>query len=170
MEASLKPRSFRFILVVFSQLFSFQLPLFAELFIGFKDYEFVEYIMGSKEAGIQSSAYKLDEEDYEVVKYILEGGATTGGINYYRALLLPFYQPPEGNFTKYKTTNLSVPILVLWGVKDAFLSTKMALMTRDYLPVTQPASRVDMVNCTSHWIQQDQPKLTCQKVREFLSE
>jgi len=125
--------------------------------------------MGDKSAGIQTPKYQLNDEEYDLVKYNYEGDATIAGINYYRALLLPFYQPKE-NLTQYKSINAGFSILLLWGEEDIYMNKNMAKMTKDYLPVSEPASRVEMIQKASHWLQQDKPSEVIKRIRDFLAE
>ena len=125
--------------------------------------------MGDKSAGIQSPEYQINEEEYDLIKYNYEGDATAAGLNYYRALLLPFYQPSK-NPPRFKSKTADFSILLLWGDKDIYMNKNMATMTKDYLPATEPASRVEMIPNASHWLQQDKPVEVIQRIREFLAE
>lgn len=126
-------------------------------------------ILKSKEAGIQSLERALSDDELEFFKFMLGKETVSCGINYYRALLLPFYQPkplPK----KLESVDAKFPILLLWGDKDAFMNKQMAEMTKSYLPSTSPRSRVVMIENASHWLQQDKPEEVIKHLREFLSE
>ena len=127
-------------------------------------------VMTSEAAGIQSKQHALGAEELELIKYTLEGETLTSAINYYRALLLPFYQPKQESLPKQETVNAKFPVLLLWGDKDAFMNSKMAEMTKAHLPPSDPPSRLVMFDGASHWLQQDQPYKVIKTIREFLSE
>jgi pimeloyl-ACP methyl ester carboxylesterase len=59
---------------------------------------------------------------------------------------------------------LEVPTLMIWGEKDTALGKELSYGTEAYVKDFQIKY---IANC-SHWVQQEQPQLVNQYIREFL--
>ena len=94
----------------------------------------------------------LDKEKY--IEAWSQTGAIEGGVNYYRA---------NSNFEDW-TGIIEVPTLVLWGMKDLFLTPKLL----DGLPNYVKNLKIEINEESSHWITHDDPEFVSTKIREFI--
>jgi pimeloyl-ACP methyl ester carboxylesterase len=93
----------------------------------------------------------------------------TGGLNYYRASPL---RPPRAGDPAAETIALpremltvSVPTLVLWGMKDVALLPSLL----DGLDEFVPALTIERVDDASHWIVHEHPQLVADRLARFLA-
>ena len=136
-------------------MFFFQLPAIPELFLQAQDYQFIENAF--KGMAVNKSAFTL--EDIEAYKdAIAKRGALSAAINYYRNFLNP--QTFNQNWSI-----LEVPTLMIWGEEDTALGKELTYGTEAYVKDFQIRY---IPNC-SHWVQQEQPQLVNQYMREFLA-
>jgi epoxide hydrolase 4 len=93
----------------------------------------------------------------------------TGGLNYYRASpLRPAREgdPAAGTITlPREMLTVTVPTLVLWGMKDVALLPSLL----DGLEAFVPALTVERVEDASHWIVHEQPQLVADRLARFLA-
>jgi epoxide hydrolase 4 len=93
----------------------------------------------------------------------------TGGLNYYRAS--PLRPPREGDpaaetiALPREMLTVSVPTLVLWGMKDVALLPSLL----DGLEEFVPQLTVERVADASHWIVHEQPRLVADRLAGFLA-
>lgn len=138
-----------------SYMFLFQLPLVPELLIQFQDYQFVENAF--KGMAINKDAFS--KEDIDAYKdAVAKRGALTAMINYYR------------NIFNSKTFDqnwgiIDIPTLMIWGEEDTALGKELTYGTEAYVKDFQ----IKYIPNCSHWVQQEQPQLVNQYMREFLS-
>lgn len=132
----------------------FQLPSLPEFLIQASDYQFIENTF--RGLAIDKSAFT--QEDIEAYKNAAsKRGALTAMLNYYR------------NFSQQKILNstwsiLEVPTLMIWAEKDTALGKEMTYGTDAYVRDLQ----IKYIPNCSHWVQQEQPQLVNQYIREFL--
>ncbi|UCC20989.1 MAG: alpha/beta hydrolase [Promethearchaeota archaeon] len=97
----------------------------------------------------------FSENDRE--KYIeawSQPGAIEGGVNYYRA---------NRSLEDWKGI-IEVPTLVLWGMKDIFLTSQLLEGLSEYVKDL----RIECNDKSSHWITHDDPEFVANKIREFI--
>ncbi|GJD17325.1 alpha/beta hydrolase fold protein [Rivularia sp. IAM M-261] len=135
-------------------VFFFQLPLLPELFVQSNDYQFIETAI--KGMAVDKSAFS--QADIDAYKdAAAKRGALTATINYYRNAFQPkFFNQTFGV--------LEVPTLMIWGEKDDALGKELTYGTEAYVRDFQ----IKYIPNCSHWIQQEQPSLVNQYMRDFL--
>jgi pimeloyl-ACP methyl ester carboxylesterase len=137
-----------------SYAFFFQLPVLPELLIQGGDYQAIESAFKSM-ARNKSAITQADIEAYKDAAS--RRGALTAMLNYYR-----------NAFTNVMSTDwsvLQVPTLMIWGEEDTALGKELSYGTEKYVRDFQIRY---IPNC-SHWVQQEQPALVNQYMREFLA-
>lgn len=95
--------------------------------------------------------------DYDKQKYLeawAQPGAIEGQVNYYRA---------NKNFKEW-TGIIKVPTLVLWGMKDLFLTPQLLEGLHNYVEDLKIEKNED----STHWITHDAPQFIASKIREFI--
>ncbi|BDA68261.1 alpha/beta hydrolase fold protein [Calothrix sp. PCC 7716] len=135
-------------------VFFFQLPLLPELFVQSNDYQFIETAI--KGMAVDKSAFS--QADIDAYKdAAAKRGALTATINYYRNAFQP-------KFFNQSFGVLEVPTLMIWGEKDDALGKELTYGTEAYVRDFQ----IKYIPNCSHWIQQEQPSLVNQYMRDFL--
>ncbi len=133
----------------------FQLPLLPELLCQFNDYRAIASAFSG--SAIDKTAFT--PEDLAAYKNAAaKPGALTAMINYYRNIF-----PRLLNQTEWDM--LQVPTLMIWGENDLALGKELTYNTQAYVKDFQLRY---IPNC-SHWVQQEQPNLVNQYMREFLN-
>jgi pimeloyl-ACP methyl ester carboxylesterase len=92
----------------------------------------------------------------EYVEALLQPGALTAAINYYRAMF-------RSSARAARSRSVDAPVLIIWGQRDRFLGPRLA--TPD--PALVPHARVERLDA-SHWVQLDQPRRVNALLIEFL--
>ena len=134
----------------------FQIPFLPEFLIQLNDYRLIEEAF--RGMAINQSAFTdADIEQYK--NAFAKRGALTGAINYYRNL--PIYLSQKKVWGVLK-----MPTLMIWGEEDRALGKELTYGTEEYVQDLQIRY---IPNC-SHWVQQEQPQLVNQMMREFLDE
>lgn len=142
-------------------MFLFQLPWLPEFLISRRDFGFFNAIFRGKKVGVRNRA-SFPPEALEAYKFVFsQPGAITGPINYIRCIFKMFDSADEAKLAK---RNIEVPTLIIWGDDDNFLESSMADAHGSF--VTDLT--VKHIPKCSHWVQQDQPDLVNQYMREFL--
>lgn len=137
-----------------SYMFLFQLPLLPELLIQSADYQAIETAL--KGMAVNKSA--ITREDLEAYKdAAAKRGAMTAMLNYYRNIF--GQRMLSGDWSI-----LEVPTLMIWGEKDTALGKELTYGTEAYVRNFQ----IKYIADASHWVQQEQPQLVNQYMREFL--
>jgi pimeloyl-ACP methyl ester carboxylesterase len=85
-------------------------------------------------------------------------GALTAALNYYRALPHAFRRASS------EIAPINVPVLLLWGERDAYLNLRLI----EGLSRWVPNLRVVRFPDASHWIQNDAPETVIRVMLEFL--
>ena len=102
----------------------------------------------------------FSEEDIGLyVQALMQPGALTAALNYYRALgrRSPLRAARE-------VRRIDVPTLLIWGEQDPYLSIRL---TRD-LERWVPDLRVERIPEASHWVQADAPERVNSLINDFL--
>lgn len=136
-------------------IFYFQIPYLPEYVMSQNDFQALEKMFTSK-AGVR--AENINKEDIEIYKYVFgQKGALTGAINYYRASLYEKPLQPPKEF-------LQMPVLIVWGSKDAYLEKEMAPACGKYVNNLC----IKFVENASHFVQLDQPAVVNKLMWKFL--
>jgi epoxide hydrolase 4 len=135
-------------------IFFFQLPFLPELFIKSQNYQFIETAI--KGMAVDKSAFTQANID-AYKDAASKPGALTAMVNYYRNI----FQPLSPN---RKWGLLQVPTLMIWGENDTALGKELTYGTEAYVQDLQ----IHYIPNCSHWIQQEQPALVNQYMRDFL--
>lgn len=136
-------------------VFFFQLPLLPEWALQAFDYQLIANMLQG--TAIDKTAFSpADLQAYQ--QAAAKPGALTAMINYYRAnILQPELRSPQWDV-------LQVPTLLIWGENDVALGKELTCGTDAYV---RDLTLRYIPNC-SHWVQQEQPQLVNQYMREFL--
>lgn len=136
-------------------IFFFQLPILPELYLQANDYQTLERIL----SGTTVKKSTFTDEDINLYKdAFAKRGSLTSAINYYRNALQPSLLSREWEV-------LEVPTLMIWGEDDVALGKELTYGTEQYVK----DFRIRYIPNCSHWVQQEQPELVNQYIREFLS-
>jgi pimeloyl-ACP methyl ester carboxylesterase len=104
--------------------------------------------------------------DKVIQKYVeaqRQVGSMHGPLNYHRNLLSDGWS----GFDHPPTDPLSMPVMLMWGEKDAYAHPRT--MNEHGLEAHVNANyRVEILPETSHWMQQERPKIVNQMMDEFL--
>ncbi|XHX80004.1 MAG: alpha/beta fold hydrolase [Stenomitos frigidus ULC029] len=135
-------------------IFFFQLPVLPELLIQLNDFQALEAAL----KGMAVDKATFSDDDIEAYKNAFAKRDTlTSALNYYRNV-----------FAQGLTTTdwgiLTVPTLLIWGEADAALGKELTYGTEKYVQ----DFRIRYIPHCSHWVQQEQPQLVNQFMREFL--
>ncbi|GIL81432.1 hypothetical protein Vretimale_992 [Volvox reticuliferus] len=141
-------------LVASCYILMFQMPIVPELVLTHHDAKLLElrsHLFAPCRRGALTAA---DVELYKAA--LLQPGAATASLNYYRALLgtdaglLPFHVEVDRALRR----QLEMPVLVVWGAQDFALQISNLIGLKEV--ATQSEVHI-LPNC-SHWIQSDQPQ------------
>lgn len=139
-----------------SYIFFFQVPFLPELTLQAFDYQVLAAIFATHPAN-QGAITPADIEAYK--EAASKPGALTAMLNYYRA---NFAQP---GFINREWGILKVPTLLIWAEDDVALGKELTYGTEAYV---EDLTLRYIPNC-GHWVQQEQPQLVNQYMREFLT-
>ena len=137
-----------------SYIFFFQLPWLPELLLQSSDYQAIENAL--KGMAVNKSAFtKADLEAYKDAA--AKRGALTAMLKYYRNVL-------QQRLLSFDWSVLEVPTLMIWGENDQALGKELTYGTEAYVR----DFRIKYIPNCSHWVQQEQPQLVNQYMREFV--
>lgn len=138
-----------------SYIFLFQLPLLPELLLQASDYAPIA-------TAIQGTAFNksaFTPADIDAYKDAVgKRGALTAMLNYYRNIF-------QSQTLKKNWSVLEVPTLLIWGEHDTALGKELTYGTAAYVRDFQ----IKYIANSGHWVQQEQPELVTQYMREFIS-
>jgi pimeloyl-ACP methyl ester carboxylesterase len=137
-------------------IFFFQIPWLPEQFLACNDYNAIASAFTSW--AVDKTAFTT--EDIEAFKdAAAKRGALTAMVNYYRNIF------QAGVMKSQKWDEIDLPTLMIWGENDAALGMELTYGTEAYV---KDLTLKYIPNC-SHWVQQEQPQLVNQYMREFLA-
>ncbi len=137
-----------------SYIFLFQLPWLPELLVQALDYQALENAF--KGMAVNKSAFTpADIDAYKDAA--AKRGALTAALNYYRNV-------GQQGILNDNWGILEVPTLMIWGENDTALGKELTYGTEAYVR----DFRIKYIPNCSHWVQQEQPQLVNQYMREFL--
>jgi pimeloyl-ACP methyl ester carboxylesterase len=136
-------------------IFFFQMPVLPEQVLAAGDFDFLDRLL--RRCALHPQAFT--KEDVRLYKQALaRPGALTAALNYYRALRHPLQRSlPE-------TAPVLAPTLVLWGERDAYLSSSLT----EGLSAWVPNLRIVRFPDVSHWIQNEAPERVNRLMIDFL--
>jgi pimeloyl-ACP methyl ester carboxylesterase len=138
-----------------SYAFFFQLPRLPELLLKAGNYQAI----GNAFTAMAINKSAFTPADIEAYKNAASRrGALTAMLNYYRNAFFTTFGQGDWSI-------LQVPTLMIWGEKDTALRKELTYGTEKYVRDFQIRY---IPNC-SHWVQQEQPELVNQYMREFLA-
>lgn len=138
-----------------SYMLYFQLPKLPEEMMAAEDFSFMKQAMVST-----SRKNAFSEEDLKnYSKAWAQPGALTGMLNWYRAL-------PKGSFSQTPKGKVEVPVRILWGVGDQFLSRQLAKESVNFCT----RAELVFVGQATHWVHHEQPLIVNRLIQEFLGE
>lgn len=137
-------------------VFFFQVPGLPELLLGTGNFDWLDRML--RRQVVHSDAF--GPEDVRRYKQALgRPGALTAALNYYRAFVRHRTQS-----TARDEAPINVPVLLLWGERDAYLSPRLT----EGLGAWVPNLRVVRLPDASHWIQNDAPERVNRLMIDFL--
>ncbi|AFZ00701.1 alpha/beta fold hydrolase [Calothrix sp. PCC 6303] len=136
-------------------IFLFQLPLLPEFLIRLSNYKLIGSIF--TKTAVNQSTFPMDDIN-AYKEAAAKPGALTAMLNYYRNI---FQQNTFGHQWKL----IEVSTLIIWGENDMALGKELTYGTETYVRDLQ----IKYIPNCSHWVQQEEPQLVNQYIREFLS-
>lgn len=137
-----------------SYIFFFQLPFIPELLLQSSDYQAIETAF----TGMAVNKSTFSKEDLQAYKdAAAKPGAMTAMLNYYRNIFQQGMLSGDWGI-------LEIPTLMIWGENDTALGKELTYGTQAYVRNFQ----IKYIPNCSHWVQQEQPQLVNQYMREFL--
>ncbi|MFX1390352.1 MAG: alpha/beta fold hydrolase [Promethearchaeota archaeon] len=116
-----------------------------------------KFIINNNFEQLRNFVFTENFSDTDKQKYIQawsQPGAIQGGVNYYKA---------NSSFENW-TGIIKVPTLVIWGMKDLFLTPQLLDGLSNYVKDL----RIETNEKSSHWITHDFPNFVSSKIKEFL--
>ena len=132
---------------------AFQVPVVPEMLMSVSDFELFARILKQQTKGAIG-----DEEISYFKRAWAQPGALTAGVEWYRATLRTWMRG------RLKDLIVRVPSLLIWGDRDAYLTTRTAEWTRPYVADLEVA----YIRGASHWVQQDSPEIVNRHALDFL--
>ncbi|MCB1180370.1 MAG: alpha/beta hydrolase [Leptospiraceae bacterium] len=139
-------------------IYFFQLPIIPEFLISINNFQGIEEIF----LKITEAKHKFEKSDLEKYrKMASKENGITSMLNYYRNVFkfLPLLE--KSNMNK----KLNVPTLIIWGEDDKVLSKSLTYDMGEFLSNFE----IKYIPDCSHWVQQEEPELVNQYIREFLN-
>ncbi|XP_046841692.1 epoxide hydrolase 4-like [Xenia sp. Carnegie-2017] len=141
-------------------IFFFQLPYFPELYLSMGDYRNIEDAYLGTYYGFGNKA-NVNDMDFAAFKFaISQPGALTAAINYYRN----FFSLCLNDGWLQGQKLITSPTLIVWGDRDLSLRKNCL----ESIPSFVETSTIRFVGGASHWVQQDEPQIVNDFIREFL--
>ena len=134
--------------------FFFQIPLLPEFLCRANNYKLIAATF------VDTATNKTAFTQQDLAAYreaAAKPGALTAMINYYR-------QNFSGIFQQREWQVLQVPTMLIWGENDTALGKELTYNTQDYVRDFQ----LHYISNSGHWVQQEQPELVNQYLRDFL--
>jgi pimeloyl-ACP methyl ester carboxylesterase len=139
-----------------SYMFFFQIPWLPEEVIRAGDFALLRSAL--RRDPVRPEAFTAEDIE-RYVEAMARPGALTATVNYYRALL---WNPRE---TWALLERIEVPVLVIWGEKDRFLSRRLAEPPPLWVPNLLCVKRLPEA---SHWVAEDCPREVNTLLLDFL--
>ncbi|AQU77820.1 MULTISPECIES: alpha/beta hydrolase [Planococcus] len=133
----------------------FQLPNLPEKALGMGGFK-------AMQQGIEQSSKPTAFSKHELELYKAawsQSDALTAMLNWYRAIR-------RGSFRQVPDTKIKVPVRIIWGVGDQFLSPMLAKESMSFCEEVNLA----FVGEATHWIQHEQPEIVNHLIVQFINE
>lgn len=133
----------------------FQLPSLPETVLGMEEFKAMQLGIGyTSNPGAFS---KQEIEQYKMAWS--QSGALTAMLNWYRAIR-------RGSFKQVPETKIEVPVTIIWGLGDQFLSPMLAKESLSFCEEVNLA----FVGEATHWVQHEQPEIVNRLIVQFIHE
>lgn len=142
-------------------IFFYQLPYLPELFISQKGFKIMKAIFKGNFAGVKNKVNMTDEDIEAYMFAISQPGAVTCALNYFRSNITLSI---DNDWLKDGQSRVTAPTLVVWGDQDRFLRKEFVNSIHDVVDNL----KIRFVGGSSHWVQQDEPQIVNDFIREFL--
>jgi pimeloyl-ACP methyl ester carboxylesterase len=132
---------------------AFQIPVVPEVLMSTNDFDLFTRILKKQTRGAIG-----DEEIGHFKRAWAQPGALTAGVEWYRTSVRTWMRG------RLKGLTVHTPSLLIWGDRDAYLTTRTAEWSRRYVADLE----VTYIRGASHWVQQDSPKIVNLYALDFL--
>jgi len=133
----------------------FQLPNLPEKALGMGEFK-------TMQQSIEQTSNKNTFSPHEMEQYKAawsQSDALTAMLNWYRAIR-------RGSFRQIPETKIKVPVRIIWGLGDQFLSPMLAKESMSFCEEVNLA----FVGEATHWIQHEQPDIVNRLIDQFINE
>lgn len=133
----------------------FQLPNLPEKALGMGEFK-------AMRQSIEQTSKKNTFSPHEMEQYKAawsQSDALTAMLNWYRAIR-------RGSFRQIPETKIKVPVRIIWGLGDQFLSPMLAKESMSFCEEVNLA----FVGEATHWIQHEQPDIVNRLIEQFINE
>lgn len=133
----------------------FQLPNLPEKALGMGEFK-------TMQQSIEQTSKKNTFSPHEMEQYKAawsQSDALTAMLNWYRAIR-------RGSFRQIPETKIKVPVRIIWGLGDQFLSPMLAKESMSFCEEVNLA----FVGEATHWIQHEQPDIVNRLIEQFINE
>ncbi len=135
-------------------IFLFQLPWLPEFLLQVSDFRAIEMVI----QGTATNQNAFNQTDINTYKNAAaKPNAITAMLNYYRNIFQAFRLNKNWSI-------LQVPTLMIWGENDTALGKELTDGTATYVKDL----KIKYIHSCGHWVQQEQPELVNQYIRDFL--
>ncbi|MCE5319332.1 MAG: alpha/beta hydrolase [Parachlamydia sp.] len=135
-------------------IFFFQIPWLPERLFLMRPKAYLKSIL----KGLHKETFS-NEDIAQYLKPLLEPGAMTAALNYYRA---SFRKAPP---SERKISKIATPTLMIWGEEDKALGKEL---TEGMEPLFSGPFQLRRLPQCSHWVQEEQPEEVNRLLMEFL--
>ena len=114
---------------------------------------------GLRASGVFNNKTEFDKDKYR--EAFSQPRALDSGFNYYRANA---NEPGEDNGFNDWSGNISVPTMIIWGMKDPYLKPIVLNAIENYV------SNIKIVRSpiATHWVMDDDPELVISSIQDFI--
>ncbi|WP_223643594.1 alpha/beta fold hydrolase [Planococcus sp. 4-30] len=133
----------------------FQLPNLPEKALGMGEFKAMQQSI--EQTSKPDTFSKHEMEQYKAAWS--QSDALTAMLNWYRAIR-------RGSFRQVPETKIKVPVRIIWGMGDQFLSPMLAKESMSFCEEVNLA----FVGEATHWIQHEQPEIVNRLIAQFISE
>ncbi|WP_298834483.1 alpha/beta fold hydrolase [uncultured Planococcus sp.] len=133
----------------------FQLPNLPEKALGMREFKTMQQSI--EQTSKPDTFSKHEIEQYKAAWS--QSDALTAMLNWYRAIR-------RGSFRQVPDTKIKVPVRIIWGMGDQFLSPMLAKESMSFCEEVNLA----FVGEATHWIQHEQPEIVNRLIDQFISE
>ncbi|TWT02132.1 alpha/beta hydrolase [Planococcus sp. CPCC 101016] len=133
----------------------FQLPNLPEKALGMGEFKTMQHSI--EQTSKPDTFSKQEIEQYKAAWS--QSDALTAMLNWYRAIR-------RGSLRQVPETKIKVPVRIIWGLGDQFLSPMLAKESMSFCEEVNLA----FVGEATHWIQHEQPEIVNRLIEQFISE